>query len=433
MTQHTIDEHHSDAESFHSAISSVGKDRPKCRRSRTDHRSSKKDGSGLSASRTRHDQAGNDSAVSPEGETSSGSTSTASAEEGDERPSPARRSRRHQRHRHRPRQDSEPVTPPDRKSSLRTDKKPRTSRRSSRQDTATLHRQSCLLFESLDGVLALHAGSGSSVPSLSPPSTRTTTRRTSLVPVEAETGVVVDDNLSQGHRATLDEKSHVGMVLPGQMRTQSYSSRKTSVSSYGYGDSRYSESISASRSHSPYYTGVDMTPRMSVSSEQFGRLNGGGGQVDDDEERVMRATTTTTARPPLNTVISWTSDATRRNEYAKIDRAHSGVRGFWRRVVPKCLHSKDARRAFFTGDCDGDSVRRFRLDLDDADEDSDTEAEAETEIVRGGYDEKIDGRGQDNSESRRRSVDDESEQKTKTETNVLEEVDGPKNWWTCFR
>ncbi|EXJ74564.1 uncharacterized protein A1O5_02860 [Cladophialophora psammophila CBS 110553] len=72
-------------------------------------------------------------------------------------------------------------------------------------------------------------------------------------------------------------------------------------------------------------------------------------------------------RPTLNTVISWTSNATRRVEYEKIDRAHSGVRGFLRRILPRRLRSKDGRRGFFTGECDGDSVRRFRLDVSDDD------------------------------------------------------------------
>ena len=72
-------------------------------------------------------------------------------------------------------------------------------------------------------------------------------------------------------------------------------------------------------------------------------------------------------RPQLSNVMSWTSKATRRAEYEKIDRAHTGARGFVRRVWPQCLRKKDGREAFFTGECDGNSVRRFRMDVSEDD------------------------------------------------------------------
>ncbi|RVX67015.1 hypothetical protein B0A52_09229 [Exophiala mesophila] len=73
-------------------------------------------------------------------------------------------------------------------------------------------------------------------------------------------------------------------------------------------------------------------------------------------------------RPYLNTIHTWTSNQTRRLEYEKIDRAYSGLRGFVRRVLPRWLRPRDARTGFFTGDCDGKSVRRFRMDLDTEEE-----------------------------------------------------------------
>lgn len=76
----------------------------------------------------------------------------------------------------------------------------------------------------------------------------------------------------------------------------------------------------------------------------------------------------TAERPPFNSVISWTSDATRRDEYAKIDRANSGLRGFFRKLMPRPFLSRNSRRDFFTGKCDGDSVRRFRMDVADDEE-----------------------------------------------------------------
>lgn len=67
-------------------------------------------------------------------------------------------------------------------------------------------------------------------------------------------------------------------------------------------------------------------------------------------------------RPNYNTVMSWTSDETRRREYEKIDRAHSGFRGFLKQVLPRSWQ-KCRRRDFFKGEDDGDSVRRFRVSL----------------------------------------------------------------------
>ncbi|KAB8079006.1 hypothetical protein BDV29DRAFT_111042 [Aspergillus leporis] len=69
------------------------------------------------------------------------------------------------------------------------------------------------------------------------------------------------------------------------------------------------------------------------------------------------------------TVIDWTSPSTRRREYKKIDRASSGVRGFWRRVAPKWCQFGHDRTPFFEekggkGNYEG-SVRRFRMNLPD--------------------------------------------------------------------
>ncbi|KAK4941719.1 hypothetical protein LTR10_018458 [Elasticomyces elasticus] len=353
--------------------------------------------------------------MSAKAETSSQSVSTATAiaTEQDGTASSVRHTPRRQSRRQDSTSDSSSL--PDRKSSLSQNKRPRTSRRSSRKDTASLHRQSCLLFESLDGVLAQHGGFGSE-PSMSPPSTRTTTRRASLEPAV------------EGRNATATEKAGMNLGRPSQMHSHSYtySSRKTSLSLTSYQDSRYSESLSVipSRSRNPFYYQdyTTVTPRVSVSPE---RIDGLSGDTLDDES--------IPTRPPLNTVISWTSDATRRTEYEKIDRAHSGVRGFWRSVMPKCFH-KEGRRAFFTGEssCDGDSVRRFRLDLD-ADADSDTDTEDDGNAYEEKIEEMVDPWAQG------RNLDGEkgaspTEHKIKTKTEVLgSATDGKKNWWTCFQ
>ncbi|KZZ99407.1 hypothetical protein AAL_01979 [Moelleriella libera RCEF 2490] len=67
--------------------------------------------------------------------------------------------------------------------------------------------------------------------------------------------------------------------------------------------------------------------------------------------------------PPV-TQHYWTSDHTRRLEYAAIDAASRGVKGWVRRhLVPDCFSQRHV--AF---DDDSGSVRRYRLELEDEDE-----------------------------------------------------------------
>jgi hypothetical protein len=72
--------------------------------------------------------------------------------------------------------------------------------------------------------------------------------------------------------------------------------------------------------------------------------------------------------PPPSTPLYWTSSETRRLEYAAIDAASKGIRGFVTRLVPDCILPKDLRRTRFSNDDDADdddagSVRRYRLRL----------------------------------------------------------------------
>lgn len=74
-------------------------------------------------------------------------------------------------------------------------------------------------------------------------------------------------------------------------------------------------------------------------------------------------TTPLTPLPPPQTTHYWTSDRTRRLEYAAIDAASRGVRGWvMRNCVPECFVPKERRRVCF--DDDSGSVRRYRLDLE---------------------------------------------------------------------
>ncbi|KAL4789944.1 hypothetical protein BDV19DRAFT_373231 [Aspergillus venezuelensis] len=75
------------------------------------------------------------------------------------------------------------------------------------------------------------------------------------------------------------------------------------------------------------------------------------------------------------TIIEWISPSTRRREYKEIDRASSGVRGFWRKVAPRWCQFGDSRIPFYVEREDGKanyegSVRRFRMDLPDEPEQS---------------------------------------------------------------
>ncbi|KAL7923285.1 hypothetical protein ACQKWADRAFT_59401 [Trichoderma austrokoningii] len=66
---------------------------------------------------------------------------------------------------------------------------------------------------------------------------------------------------------------------------------------------------------------------------------------------------------PPQTTHYWTSDRTRRLEYAAIDAAGKGVKGWIRRnLLPDCFAGKNRHVAF---DDDSGSVRRYRLDLED--------------------------------------------------------------------
>ncbi|KAL2205859.1 hypothetical protein CC79DRAFT_1322393 [Sarocladium strictum] len=66
---------------------------------------------------------------------------------------------------------------------------------------------------------------------------------------------------------------------------------------------------------------------------------------------------------PPQTTHYWTSDSTRRLEYAAIDASCRGVKGWMKRnLVPSCFKAKEDRHIAF--DDDTGSVRRYRLDLE---------------------------------------------------------------------
>ncbi|KAM0327498.1 hypothetical protein ACHAQA_005786 [Verticillium albo-atrum] len=68
--------------------------------------------------------------------------------------------------------------------------------------------------------------------------------------------------------------------------------------------------------------------------------------------------------PPPQPTHYWTSDRTRRLEYAAIDAAHQGLKGWVRRhLVPDCFIPKEKTPVAF--DDETGSVRRYRMELEE--------------------------------------------------------------------
>lgn len=93
------------------------------------------------------------------------------------------------------------------------------------------------------------------------------------------------------------------------------------------------------------------------------------------------------APPPASTVY-WTSEETRRLEYAAIDAASKGVKGLVARLIPACFVSEQRRRTKFSEEDQGSdcgSVRRYRLCMDEQEEKEEKgEREREREGKRAG-------------------------------------------------
>ncbi|KZF21430.1 hypothetical protein L228DRAFT_269808 [Xylona heveae TC161] len=70
-----------------------------------------------------------------------------------------------------------------------------------------------------------------------------------------------------------------------------------------------------------------------------------------------------------STVIYWKSPSSRRREYAKIDKSHRGLRGWWTRWAPRWCRGS-SRQGFYDQEKNSEcgSVRRYRMDLPDEDE-----------------------------------------------------------------
>ncbi|KAH7019034.1 hypothetical protein EDB80DRAFT_187760 [Ilyonectria destructans] len=86
-----------------------------------------------------------------------------------------------------------------------------------------------------------------------------------------------------------------------------------------------------------------------------------------DSSPDARVAPTPAPTPPPQTTHYWTSDRTRRLEYAAIDAATRGVKGWvMKHLIPECFVPKENRHVSF--DDESGSVRRYRLDLEEDEE-----------------------------------------------------------------
>lgn len=127
---------------------------------------------------------------------------------------------------------------------------------------------------------------------------------------------------------------------------------------------RYSEAVSrpGTRQNSVTKTGSSHVAAMSCAPTEIRNLSVAlePAKPPSNESQICDTNQSSSIRPPFNTVMSWTSNESRRREYAKIDRAYTGLRGWFNQIIPKAWR-RCGRRDFFRGECDGDSVRRFRV------------------------------------------------------------------------
>lgn len=206
-----------------------------------------------------------------------------------------------------------------------------------RPDLATFHRRSCQLFTSLDTTLS-NATNRDARGTGSPNGSLASTSPSLASSISTQATSVLDDNW---HTTPAFPSFHLDLQDP--TRASQY---KWSISP-DFGD---------------FLSEVNHTPHLAVrrSSSQL-------------------SPHITSTEP-----IFWTSETTRQAEYAKIDAAHTGFKGFVKRLFPRrwaWVHGK--RRNFHPSPsmpievespkADDDSVRRFRVSI----------ASATQEAIRG--------------------------------------------------
>jgi len=113
----------------------------------------------------------------------------------------------------------------------------------------------------------------------------------------------------------------------------------------------------------PYHGTYDLD---TLTSPNYRDTEQGSHSIDiPASNRRTQSSSPALSLPPQTTLYFLTPE-TRRLEYAAIDAASRGVRGFVSKLVPGCMVGRERSRGFHTkgGDDDSDagSVRRYRLD-----------------------------------------------------------------------
>ena len=201
------------------------------------------------------------------------------------------------------------------------------------RDLISFHRQSCQLFQSLEGTLALtHEWNITDQPcpryGFTPD-----TRPSSPCIIKTDNGFA--------YLASTTSTPRLGSAR---------SSRRNSSAIVTPPPSLYDRSVE------------NATATTSSSSSTLA-----GTSSSTLEEKLISSLESLPPRPHPVPIISWTSTESRQREYEKIHRSYSGVRGLWKKITPRWCHGKCERKRFFHEKNDGeaDSVRRYRMNLDD--------------------------------------------------------------------
>lgn len=83
-----------------------------------------------------------------------------------------------------------------------------------------------------------------------------------------------------------------------------------------------------------------------------------------------------------DTTMHWMSPRTRKTQYERIDRANTGLRGLFKRVVPRCVSGPPTQTFYENDKSDVGSVRRFRMDMSEDDEVEDEKDNAALRMQR---------------------------------------------------
>ncbi|KAJ9142480.1 hypothetical protein NKR23_g7188 [Pleurostoma richardsiae] len=183
---------------------------------------------------------------------------------------------------------------------------------------------------------------------------------------------------SQSHQCSIKSKAHTPLPIPARPRKRP-SARRTAKCvpvAYTAGWASVKPALSLAQSPTPHVHStffhfpnpgplsgrctdgcifaVGMPPYLDISDPE-------SDYQYDGHPRPLAQAAACPVPPP--TTHYWTSDRTRRLEYAAIDAAGRGVRGWvMKHIVPECFVPKERRRMGFEDD--RGSVRRYRIDLE---------------------------------------------------------------------